>query len=416
MKNKDSVSGKAFDTKLFLRLMQYAKPYKSAFRLGLFLTIVLALLAPLRPILIQHTVDNTILTPDSDGLLNMTLLILGLLILESLIQFYNTYLTNWMGQSVIRDLRLKVYAHITRFKLKYFDNTPIGTLVTRAVSDIETIAEVFSQGILVIIGDILQLVVVIIAMFIIDWRLSIISLASLPLLIATTYVFKKAIKIAFQDVRTQVARLNAFVQEHITGMSIIQIFNREESALAKFSGINTEHKNAHVRTVWIFSIFFPVVEILSAVSLGLLVWWGSKGVLQGLVTLGDLFAFILYIFMLFRPIRQLADRFTTLQMGMVGSERCLGCRSGGQLGDVRDAVHQSVQLSQQRQAVIAQRGVVGHHHHAVKEGVDRFAQTGARVEVVTDAIRQLNDASMQRFFAELESAGGALVTSDTLLR
>ena len=205
--------------------------------------------------------------------------------------------------------------------MKYFDNTPIGTLVTRAVSDIETIAEVFSQGILVIIGDILQLVVVIIAMFYIDWRLAVISLASLPLLVFTTYIFKKAIKIAFQDVRTQVARLNAFVQEHITGMSIIQIFNREESSFKKFNTINNEHKKAHIRTVWIFSIFFPVVEILSAISLGLLVWWGSKGVLEGIVTLGNLFAFILYIFMLFRPIRQLADRFNTLQMGMVGSER-----------------------------------------------------------------------------------------------
>ena len=212
-------------------------------------------------------------------------------------------------------------AHITRFKLKYFDNTAIGTLVTRVVSDIETIADVFSQGILVIIGDLLQLVVVIVAMFIIDWRLSLISLASVPLLIVTTYVFKKAIKIAFQDVRTQVARLNAFVQEHLTGMSIIQIFNKEESSFKKFSKVNEEHRRAQIRAVWIFSIFFPVVEILSAISLGLLIWWGAKGVIEGIVTLGNLFAFILFIFMLFRPIRQLADRFNTLQMGMVGSER-----------------------------------------------------------------------------------------------
>jgi len=319
-----SVSGKAFDTKLFLRLMEYARPYKTAFQLGLFLTVVLAFLAPLRPILIQLTVDDYIIVPDAKGLLKMTLIMTSLLILESMIQFANTYLTNWLGQSVIRDLRVKVYEHITHFKLKYFDNTAIGTLVTRAVSDIETIAEVFSQGILVIIGDILQLIVVIIAMFIIDWRLALISLASLPLLIVTTYMFKKAIKIAFQDVRTQVARLNAFVQEHLTGMSIIQIFNKEEESLNKFKAINAEHKRANIRTVWIFSIFFPVVEILSAISLGLLVWWGSKEVISGVVTLGNLFAFILFIFMLFRPIRQLADRFNTLQMGMVGSERVFG--------------------------------------------------------------------------------------------
>jgi ATP-binding cassette subfamily B protein len=316
-----SVSGKAFDTKLLLRLMQYARPYRTTLQLGLLMTVILAFLAPLRPILIQHTVDKYIITPDGAGLLRMTLIMTGLLLLETMLQFVNTYLTNWLGQSVIRDLRVQVYAHITRFKLKYFDNTAIGTLVTRVVSDIETIADVFSQGILVIIGDLLQLVVVIVAMFIIDWRLSLISLASVPLLIVTTYVFKKAIKIAFQDVRTQVARLNAFVQEHLTGMSIIQIFNKEESSFKKFSKVNEEHRRAQIRAVWIFSIFFPVVEILSAISLGLLIWWGAKGVIEGIVTLGNLFAFILFIFMLFRPIRQLADRFNTLQMGMVGSER-----------------------------------------------------------------------------------------------
>ncbi|MBL4658624.1 MAG: ABC transporter ATP-binding protein [Flavobacteriales bacterium] len=316
-----TVSGKAFDTQLFLRLIAYARPYKMAFRVGLAMTIFLAFLAPLRPLLIQYTVDSYIIEPNKEGLLRMTLIMVALLILESIVQLFNTYLTNWLGQSVIRDLRVQVYEHISHFKLKYFDNTAIGTLVTRAISDIETIAEVFSQGILVIIGDILQLIVVIIFMFALDWRLALISLASLPLLILTTYVFKAAIKIAFQDVRTQVARLNAFVQEHLTGMSIIQIFNREDRSLKDFGKINNEHKKAHIRTVWIFSIFFPVVEILSAISLGLLIWWGAKGVLEGLINFGHLFAFILFIFMLFRPIRQLADRFNTLQMGMVGSER-----------------------------------------------------------------------------------------------
>lgn len=316
-----TVSGKAFDSKLFLRLMRYTQPYKTAFRVGLAMTIVLAFLAPLRPLLIQFTVDSYIIKPDSEGLLRMTLIMVALLILESFIQLINTYLTNWLGQSVIRDLRVQVYRHISRFKLKYFDNTAIGTLVTRAISDIETIAEVFSQGILVIIGEILQLVVVIIFMFALDWRLALISLASLPLLIITTYVFKRAIKIAFQDVRTQVSRLNAFVQEHLTGMSIIQIFNREEASLKDFNRINKEHTKAHIRTVWIFSIFFPIVEMLSAISLGLLIWWGAKGVIEGMINFGHLFAFILFIFMLFRPIRQLADRINTLQMGMVGSER-----------------------------------------------------------------------------------------------
>jgi len=316
-----SVVGKAFDIKLIKRVFAYVYPYKSVFIGGLFLTILLSAIAPLRPWLIQYTFDHYVFIPDPEGLLKMTLIILSILVFESGLQFINTYLTNWLGQSVIKDLRLSVFRHITKFRLKYFDKNAIGTLVTRAVSDIETIAEVFSQGFLIIIGDLLQLVVIIIVMFYTDWRLALISLSTLPLLVFATMVFKNAIKSAFQDIRTQVSRLNAFVQENITGMSIIQIFNREEAELNKFKKINALHRKAHIRTVWIFSVFFPVVEILAAISLGLLVWWGTKGVLAGSVTLGSLIAFILYIYMLFRPIRQLADRFNALQMGMVGSER-----------------------------------------------------------------------------------------------
>ena len=285
------------------------------------LTLVLAFAAPIKPWLIQHAIDHYILIPNSKRLLQITLLMAAILFMESGLQFYTTYLTNWLGQSIIRDLRIKIYNHILKFRIKYFDNTPIGTLVTRAISDIETISDVFSEGVMVIFGDILQLTVVVLVMFLTDWRLALISLCSIPVLIIATYFFKKAIKAAFQDVRSQVAKLNAFVQEHLTGMSIVQIFNQEETELKKFTKINERHKQAHLQTVWIFSIFFPVVEMLSAVSLGLVIWWGSNGVLSGIVTLGNLVAFILYIYMLFRPIRQLADRFNTLQMGMVGSER-----------------------------------------------------------------------------------------------
>jgi ATP-binding cassette subfamily B protein len=315
------VTGRAFDIPLFKRVLTYALPYRSVFILGLFLTIILAFLAPLRPWLIQFAFDNYILLNDKEGLLKIILLMTGLLFLESVIQFYNTYLTNWLGQSIIKDLRISVYKHILRLKLRYFDNTAIGTLVTRVVSDIETIAEIFSQGLLVIMGDILQLVVVVAVMFLTDWRLALISLSTVPALIITTYIFKRAIKSAFQGVRTQVSNMNAFVQEHITGMSIIQIFNREKEEMKKFKKINRALTHEHLRTVWIFSIFFPVVEALSAISLGLLIWWGTNNVLEGTVTLGNLIAFILYIYMMFRPIRQLADRFNTLQMGMVGSER-----------------------------------------------------------------------------------------------
>ncbi len=319
--SSESVSGKAFDVPLLKRVMKYAIPYKRAFILGFILTVVLALMAIMRPILILYTFDNYINVSDLDGLRNMTILMIGLLLIESLLQFYNTYLTNWIGQSVIRDLRLTVYKHIIRFKLTYFDNTAIGTLVTRSISDIETIAEVFSQGLLVIMGDLLQLSIVIIAMFVINWQLALVSLASIPLLIFTTVMFKQALKAAFRDVRTQVSRLNAFVQEHITGMSIVQIFNREKVELERFNKINEVHKQAHLRTVWIFSIFFPIIEILAAISLGLLVWWGMSGVYDGNISKGEIIAFIFFINMLFRPIRQLADRFNTLQMGMVGAER-----------------------------------------------------------------------------------------------
>jgi ATP-binding cassette subfamily B protein len=214
-----------------------------------------------------------------------------------------------------------VFTHITSFKLKYFDKTAIGTLVTRCISDIETIAQIFSQGLLSIMGELLKLIAVIGFMFFVSWKLTLYSLAPIPFLIIAMIVFKNAIKRAFQEVRTQVSKLNAFVQEHITGMVIVQVFNREEREKEKFRAINDEHKKAHVRSIWAYSVFFPVVEILSAVSLAFLVWWGVGGVLEGEVSQGDLVMFILLIYMLFRPIRQLADRFNVLQMGMVGSER-----------------------------------------------------------------------------------------------
>jgi len=249
------------------------------------------------------------------------MIIVGLLVLEGLVQFLQTYLANWLGQSVIRDLRVDVYRKISHFKLKYFDQTPIGTLVTRAVSDIETIADIFSEGVLTILGELIKLVVVIAFMFYLDWRLTIMCLIPIPILLWATNVFKDYIKLAFQDVRNEVAKLNAFVQEHITGMFIVQIFNREKQEMNKFQKINARHRDAHLRTVFANSVFFPVVEILSALSIALLILWGSNEVLKGTVTYGNLVAFILYIYMLFRPIRQLADRFNTLQMGMVASER-----------------------------------------------------------------------------------------------
>jgi ATP-binding cassette subfamily B protein len=316
-----SVSGKAFDFTLLRRVISFVKPYRKWLWSSVVLTIVMAFLSPVRPLLIQYTVDHYILHQNSNMLLNMTLIMIGVLLLEAIGQFFSNYITNLLGQSVIRDLRTAVFNHISSLRIKYFDNNPIGMLVTRVVSDIETIASIFTEGVVIVFGDLLQLTVVLAVMFWTDWRLTLISISTIPLLLVATNVFKNGIKSAFQDVRTQVARLNAFVQEHITGMNIVQIFNREEEEMQLFKEINHQHAQAHIRSVWHYSVFLPIVEILSAVSIGLLIWLGARGVIDGTFTIGNLVAFTLYVNMLFRPIRTLADRFNTLQMGMVSSER-----------------------------------------------------------------------------------------------
>jgi len=316
-----SVTGKAVDLSLLRRIFTYIKPYRKRFFISASITILAAFISPIRPWLIKYTFDNYIQTPDVGMLGKMTILLVGLLFLEGIIQFFDSFLANWIGQHIIKDLRVNLYKHITNLNLKYFDRTPIGTLITRAISDMETIGDIFSDGLMVIIGDILKLLVIITVMFFINAQLTWISLATIPVLLISTYIFKNAIKSSFQEVRTQVARLNTFVQEHITGMNIVQIFNREDKELEKFVEINEKHKLANIRSILAYSIFFPIVEILSSASLALLVWWGGSGVLKGYTTIGDLMAFILYINMLFRPIRMLADRINTLQMGMVSSER-----------------------------------------------------------------------------------------------
>ena len=319
--SKTNVTGKAFDFPILKRIYAFTKPYKREFWISVVLTLMLAGISPVRPILVQYTVDHFILHPDKEGLLRMTLLMIGLLLFQSVVHYFHSYITNWLGQVIIKDLRVKLFNHISRLRLKYFDHTPIGTLVTRTISDLETIADIFSEGLIVILGDLLQLIVIIIVMFFIDWRLTLISLSTIPFLLLATRVFQQGIKEAFREVRTQVAALNTFVQEHITGMNIVQIFNREEEEQRRFETINRKHMKAHIKSVCYYSIFFPVVELLTATSIGLLVWWGSKGTIQGDVSLGNVIAFIMYINLLFRPIRELADKFNTLQMGMVSSER-----------------------------------------------------------------------------------------------
>ena len=316
-----SVSGKAIDSRLLRRIYKYLAPYKKVFFISVLLTILLAIIAPVRPYMVQYTIDHYILEQDQQGLLYMVVLMFIMLGIQTLVQYYHTVLTNWLGQSAILDLRKLVFSHLLSLRLKYFDHTPIGTLVTRAVSDLETIADVFSEGIIVIIGDILQIVVIVGVMLYVDWRLTLISLATIPFLLIATYIFKERTKKAFQDVRIEVAKLNTFLQEHISGMRITQLFVREDAEMEKFKNINRRHRKAHIKSVWYYSIFFPVVELMSATSVGLLVWYGFKEVLDGSLSLGVIVSFMMYLNMLFRPIRELADKFNTLQMGMVSSER-----------------------------------------------------------------------------------------------
>jgi len=283
--------------------------------------IFLALISLIRPILIQITIDDYIKKLDEQGLFNMTILLVFFLVLESVLQYFFTLLGNLLGQNVIKDLRNQTFEKVIHFKLKHFDNTPIGQLITRTVTDIERIAEMFSGGILLIISDLLKIFAVIFCMLYINWDLTLIALIPIPLVIIATLIFKKIIKKAYQDIAEQTGRLNTFVQEHITGISIIQLFNREEIEKEAFAQINHKHRTAHIKTVWAYSIFFPVVEILSASSLALLVWYGLGEVAQNYASAGEIFSFTLFIHMLYRPIRQLAERFNTLQMGMVSSQR-----------------------------------------------------------------------------------------------
>ena len=318
----DKKTGNVIDFVLLKRVIAFAKPYKLQFMIAAISAILLSVLGPLRPMLINYAIDNYIMIPNKEKLLEITILLLSLLFFEGIVQFFYIYLSTWIGQHVIQDLRAKIFKHILSLKMKYFDNTPIGTLVTRAVSDIETIADIFSQGLLVIIAELLKLVVVIAMMFYTDWRLAIIAMLTIPVLLVATAWFKRNIKAAFQDVREQVSQLNTFVQEHIVGMNIVQIFNREEAEYKKFKSINQSHREAHVRSIFYYAVFFPIVEVLSAISIGLIVWYGGQGILSGKdITIGELIAFILFVHMMFRPIRQLADRFNVLQMGIVGSER-----------------------------------------------------------------------------------------------
>ena len=307
--------------KVLRQLYTYLKPYQKQFYFLVFLTLALAILAPARPYLIQIAIDEHVAIGDAAGLLKIIYVLVVLMVIQAIAQWAHTYYSGWIGQVIIKDIRVRLYTHLLRLRLKFFDNTPIGRLVTRNVSDIETLADVFSEGLAAIIGDLLQIVTILGVMFYIDWKLTLVSLSTLPLLVISTYVFKEKIKVTFNDVRNAVANLNSFLQEHITGMTIVQLFNREQREFDKFKEINREHRRAHIRSVLYYSVYFPVAEIIQAIGIGLVVWYGAVGVLGMDLQIGILISFIMYLQLFCRPIRMIADRFNTLQMGVVSSSR-----------------------------------------------------------------------------------------------
>ena len=319
-------SGNAFDFKLFRRLLEYTQAYKWTFYFVAIAAILLSFFAVLRPYLLQVTIDNSIVPQDNDELVFYISLMVGVLFLEVIFQFCFIYFANWLGQEVIRDLRVNLFEHMLQFKMKYFDNSAVGRLVTRAVSDIETIASIFSQGLFMIISDLLKMLAVLGFMFYQSWKLTLLVLLVLPFILYATRVFQKKMKLAFEEVRTQVANLNTFVQERITGMKIVQLFTREEKEYEKFKDINDKHKKGWIKTVWYNSIFFPIAEMSTSITIGLIVWYGGLRVMAGseAITLGVIVAFIELSQMLFRPLRQIADKFNTLQMGMVAANRVFG--------------------------------------------------------------------------------------------
>lgn len=313
---------KNLDLALLIRIIKLSSSFKKEMILSLVVTLLIAVFFPLQPYLYKYTLDKYVAVGDIDSLNVMILWIVALLIAQTFLMFLNTYITNWIGQSVIKSMRLKVYGKLSRLKASFYDKTAVGTLVTRSINDIETIANLFASGIITIVGDFLQIIGITVFMFIIDWRLAFLVLTVLPLLLIASNIFRKKVKSSFSDVRTEVTKLNTFVQEHITGMSIVQIFNRQDREYKRFKEINLRHRDANKRSVLYYAIFFPAIELITALALALLVWFGTRGMATDeSMTFGTLTAFILYIGAFFRPIRQMADRFNTIQMGMVASER-----------------------------------------------------------------------------------------------
>jgi len=382
------------DFLLLGRILALAKPYRLVFVLAAALAVVLAPLATLRPYLVKVMVDDYIFQYDIAGLTKIALLLCGVLVLEVLLRYVFIFSANWLGQVVIRDLRVQVFKHITAMKLSYFDTTPIGTSTTRTINDIEAINTVFSQGVLTIIADILTLFAVLGIMLYTSWKLTLVCLTVLPLLIIASYIFKEKVKASYQKVRTQISKMNAFLQERITGMRIVQIFNAEKLELNKFNHINREYTQANLDAIFYYAVFFPVVDIIAAASLGLMVWYGARGVITEDVTLGALVAFPIFLNMLFRPIRMLADKFNTLQMGMVAAERVFNVLDSDKKienkGTIKvEKLNGNVEFKDVTFAYVAKNDVLKNINFEIKEG-QTLALVGSTGSGKTTIINILN--------------------------
>ena len=313
---------KVYNVTLFKRLLQYIRPYKLVFYSTLFFVIGLAVFGAIRPKVVQVAIDTKIAVHDYNGFMFYIAIMVLLLVLEVICQLLFIYYASWLGLTVVKDIRVKLFKHMLSFKMKYYDNSSVGILVTRAVTDMERIADIFSDGLFMIFSDILKMIAIGGVMFYLNWKLSLIVFTTLPIILYATKIFQKYMKIAFEDVRTEVSNLNSFVQERVTGMKILQLFTREETEYKNFKEINERHKKGWLKTVWYNSIFFPIAEFLSSITLGLVVWYGGLNVVVDQTTsIGDLTAFIMMVPMLFRPLNQIANKFNTLQMGMVAANR-----------------------------------------------------------------------------------------------
>ncbi|MBU0472864.1 MAG: ABC transporter ATP-binding protein/permease [Bacteroidetes bacterium] len=318
---EDEILGKAYDSKLMKRLLSFVKPYKKYVVLAIIINIVVAALLAIRPLLIKVAIDDYIVNSNYKGLITISVVLFAALMFQAVIQYFLTYYTQLMGQNIIYDLRVKLFAHVQKLSLKYFDKTPIGRIVTRVTNDVESLEELFSSGIVMIFSDVFQIVWILIFMFAMEWELTLVSLSVLPILIYATFLFRKKVREAYRDVRFHLARLNSYTQEHITGMSIIQLFSKEKKEKEIFSEINEAHKKSNINSIFYYAVFYPIVEILSSAAVALIIWYGGGNIIQGTMTIGVLFAFIQYTEMFFRPIRDLSEKYNIMQTAMASSER-----------------------------------------------------------------------------------------------